>query len=127
MPVAEDDRSGKSIWDRPELREELAYCVPLGIPHSTFLTWDDDDQDKALAYLREMRKVCPSCGTREEEWGEGGRTLAYITNPVRCHGCKAIDQEKENIPEGEHSGVFIQLVPFAAAVAMGLADPLEEV
>lgn len=80
------------------LRAELDYCVPLGIPHSRFLGWDQDDQDKALAYIEQMSTVCSGCGTRKVDW-ELDRN-AYIGDLDHCEGCQRLEEESDNIPEG---------------------------
>ena len=94
------------------LREELDYCVPLGIPHSRFLSWSEEDQDKALAYLREMAQVCSDCGTRGAEWVDD--KFAYIGDSVRCSGCEVLAQERRNVPDGA-GGVRVRLLPRAVA------------
>lgn len=76
--------------------EELAYCVPLGIPHSKFLSWDPDDQDKAIGYTREQARVC-RCGTRQSEWKDD--RYAYVGQQRQCPGCEVLEQERENVSE----------------------------
>jgi len=85
----------------------LAYCVPLGIPHSVFLSWDPDDQDKALAYMRAKAEICTTCGTRQAEWDED--RYAYIGEMKRCVGCELLEMEQENVPDGE-KGIKVFLV-----------------
>lgn len=79
--------------------------------HSHFLggppRWTEDDQDKAIEYERWLRAEC-SCGTRMEEWDED--PYAYVGYQWRCPGCEVIEQEKENVPEGE-KGVHVGLLP----------------
>ncbi len=73
--------------------------MPLGIPYSVFLDWDPDDQDKALAYMREKAKVC-SCGTRMEEWEDiDPMNPPYISWSQVCPGCRALEEERHNLPE----------------------------
>lgn len=76
---------------------ELAYCVPLGIPHSEFLSWPDVDQDKAIDFVQYQRGACPGCGTRREEW-EADR-FAYVAESERCPGCEVIAQEQDSVPD----------------------------
>jgi len=90
----------------------LAYCVPLGIPHSRFLGWDEDDQDKALAYLRDVAQVCGGCGTRASEWATDQD--AFVGWVTRCEGCKRIEEEREHL-EGE-KGAHVGLMPQAEAI-----------
>jgi hypothetical protein len=97
----------------------LAYCVPLALPHSKFRSWDQDDQDKALAFLRVQRETCQNCGTRMEEWDgkRGGDRFAYVAESERCPGCELIAQEHENIHNaagesgGTTKGVRVFLLP----------------
>lgn len=89
--------------------EELAYCVPLGLPHSEFLSWDEDDQDKALEYISQQKTVCEGCGTREETWEND--QYAYVSWAKRCPGCELLDQEKDNWTDRPSSGIRIMLVP----------------
>ena len=99
----------------PRLREELAYCVPLGIPHSRFKSWSDDDQDKTLAYLREESAKCPTCKTRAEDWDEDPN--AFVSVHRTCPGCQRLEEERDNnVPEGA-TGVKIGLVPFDVYMA----------
>lgn len=100
------------------LFEELSYCVPLGIPHSVFLSWSPMDQDKALAYRREMRTVCNRCGTRKAEWEENPD--AYLGHIEYCEGCARLESEDDNLPENkqERRGMRPTLVTEAAGIAM---------
>jgi hypothetical protein len=97
----------------------LAYCVPLGIPHSEFLSWDPDDQDEALGFLREKAKVCSGCGTRDDEWQRDRD--AYVSDEKICPGCELIEQAKEQLPKNA-KGVKVFLVPRAIAEAQIAAE-----
>lgn len=88
--------------------------MPLGIPHSKFLSWDEEDQDKALAFLRAKRELCPDCSTRERDW-EADR-FAFVSNTKRCLGCEAMELERNNIPE-DAKGVKVFLEPREVAEA----------
>src|ERR1700750_180381 len=96
------------------LAEQLAYVVPLGIPHSFFLggpnRWTDLDQDKALAWNREQRQQCATCKTRKDEWEKDPDR--YVGNIERCHGCERLEQEQENVQQMKGAkGLKIGLVP----------------
>lgn len=93
---------------------ELAYCVPLGLPHSEFLSWEDEDQDKALAYLRDKATVCGGCGTRPREWA--GDRFAFVAQHSVCPGCEVLEMEPDNVHENQ-KGVRYFLVPRAVAEA----------
>lgn len=81
--------------------------MPLGLPHSEFLSWSEDDQDKALAYRRWKAEECPGCGTRKSKWDAD--RFAYVAQTERCLGCELISMEHENVPKGE-KGIRIFLV-----------------
>lgn len=78
-----------------------------------FLSWSPLDQDKALAYERQMRTVC-KCGTRAIEWEENPN--AYIGDFWVCEGCARLEMEADNVPEGT-KGVHFRLLPEEQAVA----------
>lgn len=87
----------------------MAYCVPLGIPHSVFLEWDPVDQDKALGYQRQQRSLCPGCRTREEEWAQD--RFAYVGQMRECPGCEVLEQEQQNVREDAKGHTHVYLVP----------------
>ena len=94
--------------------EELAYCVPLGLAHTKFLSWSEDDQDKALAYVRDRAEVCGGCGTKAKEWAAD--KFAFVAQSTTCLGCEVIEMERDNVHE-DAKGVRIFLVPRAMAAA----------
>lgn len=71
----------------------------MGIPHSAFLGWDVDDQDKALAWQQVQRTTCSGCGTRPEEWDPtvGGDRYAYVADARRCPGCEVLAQAQRDL------------------------------
>lgn len=94
---------------------ELAYCVPLGLPHSEFLGWSPDDQDKALAYVADQSQKCRECGTRDRDWDpkQGGSRTAFVAEVSRCLGCEVVQMTKRDLsdtPE-DHLGIRVGLVP----------------
>lgn len=122
---------GKRLRDDEQLLAELSYCVPLGIPHSRFLSWLPDDQDKALAYQRHVNETCTGCGTRRDEWERDPD--AFIADVTICPGCERIEQENENGP-AKKKGAKVGLLPKDAALAKveeyaesGKPDPTPEV
>lgn len=86
----------------------MAYCGPRGIPLSVFLSWDDQDQDAALAWQAHEARRCPSCKTHPDEWDPdtGGRRDAYTADVAVCPGCRNLDTAKANnadkVPAGAH-------------------------
>lgn len=99
------------------MQEQLDYCVPRGIPHSTFLDWLELDQDKAIEWQRLQLEKCSSCGTRSAEWARD--RFAFVAHTSRCPGCEVIEMEQANIPD-KAKGVRVGLMPRA------LADKMEE-
>jgi hypothetical protein len=70
----------------------MRYCAPRGLPHSVFLSWSPDDQDKALAWLIDEESRCSECGTVPAEWlAADGKKLAvpppYEADVDFCGGC----------------------------------------
>lgn len=92
----------------------MDYCGPRGLPHSVFLDWDPDDQDKAVAWSLAQAEICGGCGTRRAEWRED--RFAYVAEQWRCPGCELIEQAQEGIPEGKAKGIKTFLVPTAMAL-----------
>lgn len=94
-------------------------CDRFQIPHSQFLAWSEDDQDKALEFAAHQRRHraarCPSCGTDPGDWtDERGRPLAepaWIPEAKECHGCKVIDSARNDIPEDQRPVTHIHLRP----------------
>lgn len=68
---------------------EMQFCNKVGLPHSAFMEWSDDDRGKALGFLIEESLVCPSCGTSDWQW-EADRG-AFVTVEHRCPGCYLIE------------------------------------
>ena len=62
----------------------MGYCGPRGIPLSTFLSWDQHDQDAALAWAGYETQRCQSCGHHPLENLDGVHTHTEI-----CPGCLA--------------------------------------
>lgn len=88
--------------------------MPLGIPHSRFLAWNPDDQDKALAYQRAQNEVCTSCGTRREDWVD---EHGYWLDPPKwepvvhvCKGCAALDTERRGLSEAQRDNPAVRVV-----------------
>lgn len=75
----------------PFWRAVLDYCVPLGIPVTTFLTWPVEAQAAALAWRAAQGDRCPGCGTFGFEWEHNPN--AYQAIRTYCSGCKRRDTE----------------------------------
>lgn len=97
-----------SIWNDPQLRNEMRFCNKVGIPHSVFTgrvvrpgepMWLDDDQDKAIAYMLLEGELCGQCHTAFREWDAD--TDAYIVEAKRCLGCEALEMFYSEIPHGQ--------------------------
>lgn len=56
----------------------MAYCGPRGIALSVFLSWNQNDQDAALAWSAHESRRYPD-GTHPDDWNEerGGSRRAY--------------------------------------------------
>ena len=90
--------------------------MPLGIPHSQFLDWSIEDQDKALAFLDLQALKCGNCGTMQSDWDED--RFAYVSEHRQCPGCELLETEyADNVPEGS-KGTKVYLIPRAVAERM---------
>lgn len=114
-PIAD---APKRIRDDARLRDELDYCAPRGIAHSTFLSWSEDDQDKALAWLVDQRERCSSCNTYRDEWFEDDGITPkspppYVAWEQRDPGCEQIETMQEQMSRAGRSmhGVRVGLIP----------------
>lgn len=97
--------------------------MPLGIPHSIFLgrpwplpgepMWLPDDQDVALAFMRERESICDVCGTSERMWD--GDVDAMVAIVRKCFGCEAIEMKRAELADQEETlrGGKLALIPFA--------------
>lgn len=87
----------------------MEYCGPLGIPHSTFLSWDPEDQDKAIAWKIHEASRCSSCGTYPEDWLDSeGRYIdpqPFVAKTIRCVGCQVLDDKREEIDKDARGSV----------------------
>ena len=92
--------------------------VPLGIPHSHFLggplVWTEQDRDKALAYRREMDKICKGCGVNPTDFDTDPDS--WIGDFYVCPGCARLEEERSNVPD-DAKGVHYRLLPKEAALA----------
>lgn len=83
-----------------------------------FLSWDTQDQDKALAWLRDQSARCSGCGTRKDEWVRD--KFAYVVHTEQCPGCEQVEAEHEEMREDAHRkmGVKVTLIPRGLALSM---------
>jgi len=106
----------------------MRLCREYRIPHSYFRghgdgTWTDLDRRKALAHEDYLKQVCPSCGTRAEEWDEqaGGDEDAYRATTHRCIGCQVLADKQTEVPDGDEGhGVKVLLIPTSVHAALQL-------
>lgn len=113
-----------------DLRDELEYCERAGIPHSIFLgrlwpdpddpyapQWAEDDQDKAVSYLRWKAQCCHGCGAHPSEWAylEDGtideQDPPYEVRRTSCLGCQMTGDARKDIPADRVMAVRAHLVP----------------
>lgn len=89
----------------------MTICDDYGIPHSEFLSWSEEDQDKAIAFRLHKAKHCSRCGTSQEEWEEN--RYAYYPEVNRCRGCEMREQQEEAVQQekGSKAGLYVVLKP----------------
>lgn len=101
-----------------------------------FLAWSALDQDKALAYEREVASLCQSCGTREQDWVDPETERPWYPPkweavPYACPGCDEMARRRRSLPDDAAAkGVIVHAAPFdpsrdyGDAVAFGPQDDL---
>lgn len=111
----------------------MDYCGPIGLAHSQFLTWDIDDQDKAMAWsLVKLDEEaahaarCKQCGTLPDEWlDEEGRDREpppYVAKSILCVGCHTIEDKISEIPEAARLHTHVYLTPYVEEEEDGISD-----
>ncbi|WP_424216023.1 hypothetical protein ACN20G_28155 (plasmid) [Streptomyces sp. BI20] len=86
----------------------MAYCGPRGIPYSVFMgravaagegAWTEDDTALAVEWQRIQDETCAGCGQplSESLEDDGG----FVTELIRCHGCKAREERVAELAEAE--------------------------
>lgn len=98
-----------------ELRDELEVCERAGIGHSVFLAWDEDDQDKAVSYLRWKNQCCQGCGVHPSEWPddpyEAEQDPPFEARLSSCFGCQMTTGARKEIPSEQSMAVRVRLIP----------------
>lgn len=93
----------------------MAYCAPLGIPHSRFLDWEERDQDKALAWLAFERTKCPGCSTFPEDYLDEDKKMIspppWKVSDQICYGCLLIKDKTDEIGDKNLVGHNLYMVP----------------
>lgn len=89
----------------------MAICWEFRITHSEFLSWDENDRAKTVAYFMEKNERCQLCGTAPWEWDpkQGGNRFAYEAVGELCQGCLHRAVANEQI--GQSPGVNVILKP----------------
>lgn len=96
---------------------EVKYCVDHAIPHSTFLSWPEEDQDKVIEYLVYEGRRCHRCGTFPDDWIDPVTKRPidpppHVVDSTRCHGCAALDNMQEMVGKGPHRGLYFHMIPW---------------
>lgn len=95
----------------------MDYCGPIGLPHSQFLGWSYDDQDKAIAWSLDRKSKCGTCGTVTSEWlDEEGRDREpppYEAKTQICLGCQSLADKQNEIPEDRRSFTQVYFQPWS--------------
>lgn len=75
-----DDLIGRD----PSIATDVSVCVDMGIPYSTFLAWDEADQDLAIATVLRRRDTCPAGRHPREAMSDPD---AVVLSRVHCAAC----------------------------------------
>lgn len=94
----------------PQLQSELRYCVPLGLPRSTFLgpDWTDEDRAYALAWADFTRDECPTCSESFAVSTNSDNQFGYKGEIIRCHACAHQERQIKKFQDegGDTAGVM---------------------
>lgn len=95
----------------------MEYCGPHGIPHSKFLSWSEEDQDAAIAWLLHKGHRCGQCGTFPDEWMDSITKTPLDPPPYQagseiCIGCATLEEERKALPTGRESQYRLHLSPW---------------
>lgn len=86
------------LHNDPQFALEMRVCKEWRIPHSQFLSWEPEDQAKALAhYVFEARR-CTACGVHPEDWPDPTVPVFEATSDV-CPGCAELDRYQRYVKE----------------------------
>lgn len=92
---------------------ELRYCYDKGIPHSQFLSWPEEDQDKVVAFILWDGAKCGSCGTNPSDWLDENGHMAddppFVVGSRMCYGCATLEDAREGVPKGDRSIIQLYL------------------
>ncbi len=88
----------------------MDYCAPIGLPHSQFLGWSDEDRRKALEWQADKSDHCGQCGQRRSDWfDESGKEMMdppfEVVEYLGCPGCQELAMFKEDRKE-QKPGVY---------------------
>lgn len=72
------------------------------------MTWDEDDQDKALAWLHVEDDRCPGCGLPLSETTEFEQRADWVGDEVTCHACRVRGAHAEQRDRGPGEFVTVQ-------------------
>jgi hypothetical protein len=70
---------------------EMRLCKEWRIPHSEFLSWDEEDQAKALGHFVYEAQRCGQCGIHPTDWPDPDEPVFEAAVKV-CPGCAEMDR-----------------------------------
>lgn len=94
---------------------EMRLCNDWHIPHSKFLKWDREDQEKALAQFAYERQRCTNCGIHPDDWPD--HTIPMFDAVAEtCPGCaeraryeRYLAEQAEKMPKSATDGLRVVL------------------
>jgi hypothetical protein len=108
----------------------MAYCGPIGLPHSNFLAWDEKDRVKALSWVIYERERCARCNEHPDNWQDPETKRPLDPPPktydvVTCYACN----EREGVLERKWGppAKRTQATQEEAAISRVIAKPYEAI
>lgn len=86
----------------------MDYCGPRGIAHSTFKSWDQLDQQKALEWQRRQAEICSGCGMHPDRTDpdRGGDPGSLELGSRLCPACEIAERQREHFQKNREPGEY---------------------
>lgn len=111
----------------PYLRLISDVAVAYRLPISVVMAWPEEDQAHAigarLAAQIHDSKVCPGCGTHEDEWVTGRTGSPRLVADLHsCPGCRHLNDVSKKIADKERGWLRARFYPADQPVAETVED-----
>lgn len=83
----------------------------MGLPHSHFLGWDEDDREALHEHKLWQAESCDQCGVHPSLWNRklGGHPNRVVATWKFCRVCELIEQARKAGPPSQSGGWHLTL------------------